>query len=90
MLVWSFAGVVLMFIVRVEFYPLADGKKTASIDCCVAPLLILALVEKFDAGVWRQVVVVDAQGPFKLHSIAIFPSEASTSPIEIGAVFVGD
>ena len=38
------ARVVLVLVVRVEFYVLADGKETARVDCGIAPFWILALV----------------------------------------------
>jgi len=86
LLIWFFAGIVLVLVVRIELQELAQWKEASGIDCRITPFFILALVEELDAGVWGGMIGEDCKPPFNLQAVAIAPRDLARLPIEIGAV----
>ena len=90
LLIRTFAGVVLVLIVRIKLQVLAHRKEAAGIDCGVAPFAVLAFVEELGAGVQRGMVGADSKRLFDLKAVAITPREVSALPVKVGTVPVGE
>src|SRR5664279_612013 len=84
------SGVVLVLVVWVEFYMLAYREKAAGIESRGAPFDELALVERFDGDVRNVAEGTYGDRPLDRQFVAIAPGEISVSPVEVGAVAVGD
>jgi hypothetical protein len=82
------AGVVLVLIVRIEFYVLSQGKDSAGIEFSGTELAVLALVVKLSAGIGHEMVRVNCEGALQRWLIAIAPCKRSVAPVKICTVSV--
>ena len=79
----TLAGIVLVFVIRIELKASPDGEQATCVYFCGAPLSILTLVVHLDAGVWCGMIGVDGQRPFDLELVAIAPRECSVAPVKV-------
>jgi len=90
LLVGTFAGIVLVLVVRIELEVFAYGEQTARIECGAAPFGIFALIECFGADVRGRMLGTNRESPFEGQAVAITPHEFAVGPIQISAIPVGN
>jgi hypothetical protein len=75
----SSAGLILMFVVWLDFVPLAERKDTANTFGSPAPLVKIAIVVSFSPDVGREVVGTQGEGSFCRQPVTISRSRIASS-----------
>src|ERR1035438_4866848 len=79
-------GVVLMLVVRVEFYMPPYRKKAADVESGGAPFVELAPIKGLDGDVRDVVKGAYGDRPLNRQFVVIAPCETTVSPVEVAAV----
>lgn len=82
------AGVVYVFVVRVELDALAEREKAPREKPCNTQLRILTLVSELGGSVGPGMVSANRQAPLGSDAIAIGPMESAICPIEVCPVSI--
>jgi len=80
-LIRRLAGVVFMFVVRIQLDVPAHWKQATDVECRGAQFIVFAFVENFGTSIRRWMVGANGDATFESQPIAVTPSEIPTGPI---------
>ena len=84
----SSSGLVLMFVIWLEFVPLAERKDTANTFGSPAPFVKIAVVVSFNPDVGREVIGTQGEGSFCREPVAISPRKFTVDRPQINPVSI--